>query len=170
MPRGRRRFGVRSPGAPVAGQFLLASGYVAVSSVLNVQPSTGSFSLIGTPGVTTSPPPFSLTLTSSDAAGYSLTERLPNQFGSIPNSDWSTDVWQQTGASCRRPRSTMRATRSRCTPPRTRAATPGDIRRAAVLERERIYESRAHLSLPTAYPGTAAAGVNGAFVYEIIGA
>ncbi len=49
------------------------------------------------PGQTTSIVPFQITVGSSDGSGYALTEGLTQQFGSLPNTDWSTDQWAQVG-------------------------------------------------------------------------
>lgn len=72
------------------------SGTVIVPSTLSIAPSTGSFSITAQPGVTTDVPAFTITTGSSDGSGYSLIEKVQQQFGTLPNTDWATDVWTLT--------------------------------------------------------------------------
>ena len=155
------------------------TGTVVIASTLNIQPSTGSFTLNAVPGQTASPPPFTITLTSSDSAGYSVAQALTTQFGSIPNPNWSTDVAvPPDGTSTNNWHSTPTAYNAAgdaitvfswggVSGSAGNGVSGGPVSSSGGDD---IFSTQVHLALPGNYPGSPAGGYHGAFNYTIIGA
>lgn len=166
---------------PPAGGVL--NGTVIVTSTLTIQPAEGSFSMTAAPGTTTDATPFTVTIGSSDSAGYALTLSVMTPFGvpghpaAIPNTDWTTDVWtgnQSLGYTPTKPAFDVGgdAITLFSTPNVSGNAGPQPTSQTwpwSNASADDVYTTDLHLTLPADAPGSPANGYTGAFQYEVIG-
>lgn len=157
------------------------TGTVLVASTLTIQPQQNAFTMNAVPGTTTSTVPFTITCGSSDSAGYSLVESLVTQFGSIPDTSWSTDTYAfSNGAFVTTPVTydaagdvvTLFATGQLSG--HTGVSSSGSPVYSPVANfvpvGTDVVTTTVHLALPAGFPGSPSTGYAGAFNYQIIGA
>jgi hypothetical protein len=159
------------------------SGTIIVNSVLSIQPSSGTFGTVNvTPGTPFSPAGFTVTIASTDEAGYSLTEAVQNSFGSLSNGDLSSDVWTLAGHAVNGSENftlTDPAFGATGVPitlfsSATVAGQTADSASAGGApyspdSSHDIYTTQLHILVPSGTPGSAVAGLSGSFLYTLIG-